>query len=122
NDSVAVVLQPHGVLLVALGASRVHGIQELSGLVSGVANHAVSGRAIHVNIENVQKYADPREFLSIESSRTHSCDLSIGGRHNETCLRRNYPLRVTKKPHEECGQEHRNNGPPWTGEPAHEQR
>src|SRR5208282_2268658 len=51
----------HGddVLLVLLRRLRCHGVEELAALIAHVTDHACNRRAVHVDVENAAKNADP---------------------------------------------------------------
>ena len=74
----------HDVLLILLSRGRVHGIQELALLIAHVANRTRDRRTVHVDIEDVEKYADPRALTSVHSTST---------RHRSPCHPREKPPR-----------------------------
>src|SRR5215475_4246969 len=65
NYCVAFSFDRDSVLFVTVGALRIHRVQKPAFLIFRAANHPGYRRAVHVNVENVQKNADSRVRLTI---------------------------------------------------------
>ena len=106
------------VLLVAVGAGRVHGIEKLSGLIMRAANDAGCRRAVHVDIEDIEKNAYAFKGSAFDFNCRNVGDFAVGGRNHRAGIIRDCALGIAKEPQEERGQENRNRCPGWLCKPA----
>ncbi len=113
DHNAGVAAQRDDVLLVLIGRNRAHGIAELAFLVAHLFNYAAYRRAVHVNVEYVQKDADARVRLSIDLANGDIGDLAVGGRDYRALDSGNATLRIAKN--------HRKNAASSNGMPAERQ-
>ena len=59
DDGLPVAFDRDNVLLVLFGRGRIHGIEKLSVLIMDFPDHAGQRGAVHVDIEDIEKDADP---------------------------------------------------------------
>src|ERR1700676_1831255 len=114
----------HGddVLLVLLRRIRLHGIEELAALITHVADHACNRRAVHVNIEDAKKDADPVPRSSARSHQRYIGHFAVPGGNDGPRERGNRALGITEKPQKESSQQQQRNGVRPSCQPRDEDR
>ena len=106
------------VLLVALGRSRVHGVEILAFLIVDAAHRAADGRAVDVHIENAQENADALASAFRSGDGCSFCDQAVARRNNQTLAGGDGAMGIAEKPEEKRGQKDRSDAPaPSAGKP-----
>src|SRR4029078_5860638 len=115
-----VTFNGHGIMLIQIRRGLAHGVHELALLIFHVGNCAGDWRAVYVNVEHVEKNADPRALTSIHRSRRNAGHFSVGGRNY--CAGRvwKHPCRIAEKPQKEQRKQKSRHCPERRGEPANE--
>src|ERR1051326_6463167 len=116
----SLTLHGDGVLFVTFRTRRVHRIQKLSFPIMSCTNNSADRASIYVNIENIQKNADPDGFFAVELNAGNAGHLAIRGRHNRARLVGDDAIGITEEPHEKRREQYRKHCPERTGEPADE--
>src|SRR4029077_5678621 len=102
------------------GAGGIHSIQKLPCLIARAADDAGNWRAVHMDVEYVQKNAEALESFAIHLYGCDACDLSVRGGDHGSGFRRDDPVGISKEPEKKPGQKNWNHGPDGGGQPSHE--
>ena len=123
NYGAAFAFYGHDVLLVLVGAGGAHGVQEFSTLIAYIADDARDGRAIDVDVEDVQKNADAGALGSPDFDDGYVGDFAVARGDDGAGNVWDLALRITKKPDAEGAQSKTGNGVrPWREPGNHARR
>src|SRR5208282_2071629 len=93
----AVAFHSDDVLLVLLRRMRPHGVEKLAALIAHLANHARNRRAVHMDIEDAKKDADPVPRNSARGHHRNIRHLAVSRRNHGSRQCWNLALRITEK-------------------------
>src|SRR5882672_5875516 len=115
-----IALHRNRILFVEFGGGRVHGVEVFSFLITHVAYYTRQWRTVHVNIEYVEKNADPGAPDAIYQDRRYIRNFAVGGRYDRPRRIGNDPLRIAEKPQEENREQTGGQTPQWPRQPPHQ--
>ena len=107
----ALAAQRDDALFVALGRSRVHGVEEPALLIVDAAYRAADGRAVDVHIENAQENTDALQSAFRSGDGCSFGDPAVTRRNNQTFAGGNGAMRIAEKPEEKRRQKYRGDAP-----------
>jgi hypothetical protein len=100
DDHLPIAFHTDNILLVFLGRSLVHRVQEFSPPITHFAYYARNRGSVHVNIKNAQENADASLFPAANGNPGNICNFSIRRRDDGTGRVGNDALWIAKEPQE----------------------
>src|SRR5262249_45902562 len=100
----------NNVLFVGVRRSSTHGIAELPAFVDYLCDYTRDGRAVHMDVKDIQENADSGRGFAIELCGHNVRDFAVSGRNYQTGLGGDSAFRIAKEPQEKRSEQNGDGG------------